>query len=391
MPAIADLVGILKQNSDLVTRPMRIRYTDAVVITPGTTFRQTFPRVADDILDLRSIKIQFDLNLIGDTKLSTYVDAASVQAIFNRVRVISGSTVVADIVENGLLCSVQSLMHRSTSDNPYDLYLAGREPTQVFEAKRTYVSDIGPRGAILNCNGVLPLSRMSDLHVDITLEAANRCLKNVNGEAVSYTISNVRLQCDYLRSNSLSQYFNQNPVSFHVTDYTSRLSVFNSQIAMARFSSNHSSLNAIVTVMRNQARLADMTAAGKFQEYVSGADIESYNCFMNSTMLFDQAISSSAESFSLLKKAFPVVKHASWYDNNYQNWKFLIAIPLQAAPASFADGIQSGIDTTAMNSDAVLQVNFKAVPVTTTRVDSFLISDSMIYLENGRGDLRVRY
>ena len=232
---------------------------------------------------------------------------------------------------------------------------------------------------------------MSDLHVDITLEAANRCLRNVNAEAVSYTISNVRLQCDYLRSNSLSQYFNQNPVSFHVTDYTSRLSVFNSQIAMARFSSNHSSLNAIITVMRNQARLADTTVAGKFQEYVSGADVESYNCFMNSTMLFDQAISSSAESFSLLKKAFPVVKNGSWYDNNYQNWKFLIAIPLQAAPASFADGIQSGIDTTAMNSDAVLQVNFKAVPTTTTRVDSFLISDSMIYLENGRGDLRVRY
>ena len=157
-PAISQLVGILKQQSDLVTRPMRIRYTDAVVITPGTTFRQTFPKVADDMLDLRSVEIQFDLNIIGDTKLSTYVDAASVQAIFNRVRVVSGSTVIADIVENGLLCSVQSLMHRSTSNNPYSLYLAGREPTQVFEAKRTYVSNIGPRGAILNCNGVLPLS-----------------------------------------------------------------------------------------------------------------------------------------------------------------------------------------------------------------------------------------
>jgi hypothetical protein len=351
----------------------------------------TFPRVADDLLDLRSIRMQFDLNFIGDTKLSTYLDSATVQAIFNRVRVVSGSTVIADIVENGLLCNVQSLMHRSASDNPYTLYLAGREAQPVFEAKRTYVTEIGPRGAILNCDGLLPLSRMSDLHIDITLEAANRCLRNVNAEVVSYTISNVQLQCDYIRSASVSQYFNANPLSFHVTDYTSRLSVFNSQIAMARFSTNHTSLNAIITVMRNQARLADTVAFGKFSEYVSGADIESYNCFMNSTMLFDQAITSNAESFSLLKKAFPSVQHASWYDNYYQYWKFLIVMPLQAAPASFAKSIQSGVNTTAINTDTVLQVNFKAVPATTTRADSFLIADSMIYLENNRGDLRVRY
>ena len=99
-PSISDLIGTLKQQSDLVTRPMRVRYTDSLVVTPGTTFRQTLPRVADDCVDLRSLKIQFDLAITGDTKLSTYVDAPCVQAIFNRVRVVSGSTVVADILEN---------------------------------------------------------------------------------------------------------------------------------------------------------------------------------------------------------------------------------------------------------------------------------------------------
>jgi hypothetical protein len=112
---------------------------------------------------------------------------------------------------------------------------------------------------------------------------------------------------------------------------------------------------------------------------------------VNSNMVFDQAVSSNAESFSLAKKAFPCIKHASWYDSLYNYWKFLIVVPLSSAPASFANRIQSGLNTTNVNTDSVIQVNFKAVPATTTRVDSFLISDCMVYLDSNRGDLKVRY
>ena len=390
-PLIGDLVGMMKSQSDLVTRPMRIRYTENTTIQSGNTFRLTFPVVADDMLDLRSIRLFFDLAITGDTKTGSYVDGGTVQTIFNRVRVTSGSSTIADITENGLLCSLLSSMDRKTTDNPFTLYLSGRELTPTYEAKRSYVTTIGPRGSILHCDGLLPLSRMSALNIDITLESANKCLVNVNGEVINYSISNVQMRCDYIRSPSISQYFNSNPIGFHVTDYSSRLAVVNSQIAMIRFSTSHSSLTSILSVMRNQSGVSDQKSGGKFTTFYQGSDIENFNCFMNSRMLFDQAVSGPVESFSLLKKAFPQVESSQWYDNNFMNWKHLIAIPLSAAPVSFSKTVKSGVDTTNMNTDALLQINFKAQPAVPYRVDSFLISDVTITLENGRGDLKLRY
>ena len=64
MPAsISDLVGYAKTSSDLESRPMRIRYNEAQQVNSGQYFRMTFPRVADDMLDLRSIRLRFNLNL----------------------------------------------------------------------------------------------------------------------------------------------------------------------------------------------------------------------------------------------------------------------------------------------------------------------------------------
>ena len=87
--SIQELVGFAKTSSDLGSRPMRIRYNESQTIQSGQYVRMTFPRVADDLLDLRSIRMRYTLNLLGDG-VDMAVDASDARCVINRMRCLSG-------------------------------------------------------------------------------------------------------------------------------------------------------------------------------------------------------------------------------------------------------------------------------------------------------------
>ena len=391
-PSIAELVGFPKASSDLECRPMRIRYNESTVIEQGSYFRMTFPRVADDMLDCRSIKLRFNMNLYC-TDQQVMVDGSDVRSIFNRIRVLSGSNCIFDVSEINLLNQFESLVEVSSSDNKYDRYLTGRESAgarQLYPRNRDYITSIAPKGSLLNCEALLPLSKISDLHVEFWLDTPSRCLYAGTEEA-KYTIKNVELLCDYIRSPSLSQWYASNPLSFHVVDYSHRLNMINTSQSLCRFSSSHTSLNKIITILRRQARTIGLQNTDKLTQFVDGSKIVSYNVYVNNHLFYEQAVNSVQESFMHFKKSFPAVAHSEWFDIGFNESKNIICVDLTAAPPAFQHAISSGQKTSNLNSDLVLKIEFVSSPEDAIRADSFLFSDALIYLENNKGDLKIKF
>ena len=396
-PSIAELVGFPKASSDLECRPMRIRYSESTIIEQGAYFRMTFPRVADDMLDCRSIKLSFKMNMIPTIATDNpVVDGSDIRCIFNRIRVLSGSNVVLDVSEINLLNQFESLVDVSSSDNKYDRYLSGREVTAarlLYPDSRDYITSIAPKGSLLNCEALLPLSKMSDLHVEFWLETPSRCLSLgilSPGEA-KFNIQNVELLCDYIRSPSLSQWNANNPLSFHVTDYSHRLNMINTSQSLCRFSSSHTSLNKIITILRSQGRAAGFTFTDKFTQFVDGSTIASYNVYVNNHLFYEQSVDSVQEAFTHFRKSFPALAHSEWFDTGFTGIKNLICVDLTAAPPTFQHAISSGQRTSNLNSDLVLKIEFVSNPAYAIRADSFLFSDALIYLENNKGDLKIKF
>ena len=398
MPAsINDLVGFAKTSSDLESRPMRIRYNEAQQVNSGQYFRMTFPRVADDMLDLRSIRLRFNVNL-NDEILDEYqsLDSRDVRSIISRIRVLSGSQVLQDISEASLLFEVLSNIETSTNESQYDRYLGGREDfvtRRQYDNTREYITPIAPKGSLLNSDALLPLSRLSDLHVEFWLETPERVmyLPSDSPGQPNFNISNIEILCDYIRSASISQYYQSNPLSFHVVDYSHRYNILLSQQALCRFSSAHSSLNKILTIMRRQSNTVGTSILGKLHDTYSGENMHSYNVHVNNQLFYEEAIDSLEQSYSHFKKSFPKLCTSEWFDREYNTTKHLLCVDLAAAPPSFRKELSSGKKTSALNSDIVMKVDFTGVPDSAIRADSFLMSDVLIYLDGPKGDLKIKY
>jgi hypothetical protein len=343
------------------------------------------------MVDLRSINLCFNLSLLHDTDQSTAIDGTDVRLVFNRIRVISGSTVVSDLADANLLFMFQSNLKRTYTDNQLKLHLGGHDIPH-YEQNRNYITPIGPTGSLLNCNGILPVGRFSDLHIEFTLERPEKCLRtNITGAVVDYELSDVELHCTYLKSASLSQYYNQNGLSFHVLDYSHRLNIINTSVGQCRFSSSHQSLNQIITLLRSQSNTTGYNVPDKFTNCLYGVAIDSFNLYLNSATFFDQPVGNVNESFMLFLKAYPELANSMYFDRDYERHRNAIVVDLTSAPTSFSSMIQSGTKTAAMNSDCLLRIDLRNQPTEALRADSYLVSDCLIYLENGKGDLKVRF
>jgi len=388
---IDQLVGFAKTASDLEARKIKVRYQVSNSVPSGGYFRQTFPKIADDMLDCRDIKMRFNLN-ITSTDALTCVDSTTVQSIFNRVRILSGSTVLCDINQASLCFQLERLVQSAVHDSPYEKYLIGDESQatrQAYPSSREYICSIAPLRTLLNCGALLPLSRMSDLHVEIWLESSARCLYSASDGSPDYNISDIELLTTYIRSPSLSAHFNGNPLSFHVNDVTHRYANVLNQQSLIRWSSAHTSLNKTITVLRQQSNVAAGDYPGKMSTFYSGANTQSYNAFINNVLYFEEDIDSQPESWQQFRSAFPEVKHSEFFDSDFNTTKNVFALNIQEAPF-FHEYITSGVKTSNLNSDIVLRVNFNGTPSTPLQADSFLISDALIYLDT-RGDLKVKY
>ena len=394
MPAsISDLVGYAKQSSDLESHPMRIRYNESQVVNAGQYFRMTFPKVADDMLDLRSIRMRATI-AITSTDPTCFFDVSDIRAVFNRMRCLSGSQVLMDISELSLLFQTEALIETSLNDNLYEKYLTGRETPanrQAFPKTREYIFSIAPLGSLLNTDALLPLSRLSDTHVEFWLETPQRVLYSGFDKSPTFRLEQVELLCDYIRSPSISQYFASNPLSFHVTDYSHRYNALLTLQSLARFSSAHTSLNKILTIMRPQTRVSGFDIFDKMGNWCPGTDTREYNVHVNNQLFYEQAVDSTEQAFLHFARAFPMLCKSAHFDQGFNTNKHLICVDVTAAPAAFQKEISSGKRTANLNSDIVLKIEFTDTPAEAIRADSYLMSDALIYLDGMKGDLKIRY
>ena len=68
-----------------------------------------------------------------------------------------------------------------------------------------------------------------------------------------------------------------------------------------------------------------------------------------------------------------------------------MATTLAAAPSEFARRISSGVKSSELNSDLTYRVELTGTPASALRVDSFLISDAVIFLAGNGRYLQVKW
>ena len=213
---------------------------------------------------------------------------------------------------------------------------------------------------------------------------------NVNDKC-DYFLTQVYIDCRYLRSPSLSQYYNTNGLKFSVVDITNRYESIQTQEALIRFSSSHTSLDKVLILFRDST-----VATGGIQQKnklntFNLSDNLKYNLYVNSVLFNEEDVKSVEESWLNAIEAFPMLRHSSWFDTDYNGNKYFVAFDLTSSPYEFAKEIESGIKTSAHNNDVALRITLKVVPTNHVRADVFLFSSAVVYLDpRGSGDLKLK-
>jgi hypothetical protein len=392
--SVMDLLGQSKQQSDLVSHQCRVRYTESTTVQANRFFRLLFPkRSGDQMLDCRSIRLKFNLR-IDSSDLNASIGAPDVRAIFNRIRILSGTTVIHDIAEAGLAFNLETLCSVSNMDSKYDRRVEGvsllEAPSYYYRHGDEFIVPICPKGGLLNSDTLLPTSRMSDLIWECYLEQPQRCMFADTDPNATYSIENVEILCDYIHSPSISTYFNQHGCKFHCTDVATRFNSVLSQEHVLRLSSSHSSLNGILTAYRVASVVTDIAVSNKFSSFLPGTQRERYNVLVNNSLMYEQDIDSLPMSWGFMKDLFPLAQYSIWFDD-FIGSKNLLATSIISSPPEFRDRIISGINTSQLNSDITYRVRLTAQPSVPLRTDSFLYSDIWVFLPKANSDLQVKF
>jgi hypothetical protein len=299
-----------------------------------------------------------------------------------------------DVVNSNVYNTIDENIEGSTlTENKYEQYLRG-QGTQAdrrvwSQNTREYIIPF-QRGSILNCNALLPLFRMSDLHIELWNADGRDVLHSPLGDQTcSFVMSDMELHANYLSSKSISSYYATRPVQFTINDVSHRYNNVVGQTALLKFSSSHSSLNRIITLLRSSDNLG-VNIPSRASRGVSGYTIDKFQLLVNSVRYYDVDVDSIEQMFGHFKSAFKSVGTSTWYDHEYAGTKFLLCNNLTSAPSDFAEHIQSGVKTSAHNSDCALQIQFVVPPVNIV-ADSFLLSDGTITLPTGKSDLTLSY
>ena len=396
MTSIQKLTGMLKTATDMTVSRRKQRYTLAPQINAGQWFRQTLPKPSDGSLcDARDLTMRFRLN-ITSTDPAACVDAPDVRAIFSKLRVLVGSNVVHDIVNYDLLACFETTSSVSANDNTFQLEAEGK----VFSQARRqalgnsveYTVKIGLKDSFICGNHLLPVSRMSDVHIELFLNTGNQCLYSATDASPTFNISEVELLLSYISSPSVQSYLNSN-TSFHIKDYTHRFNNVSAALeSNIRLSSAHTSLTSITTFLRAEANLSSADYSGKFTTMLDASEHELYNVLVNGHLLYEEPVDSNGtpEQWQICTHAHRQLLKSVYYDEQFAGTKHFISDSLQAA-RHFPKEFISGTRTSSHNQDIVQRIRLANVPLTPIRADSYLCSDVKVYLSGANGDLKVEY
>jgi hypothetical protein len=240
---------------------------------------------------------------------------------------------------------------------------------------------------------------MSSLFFELTLAETKDCIlaKDLMGTptdaGVSYSLSNIQLLASYLKSPSLTNYWNSNAISYHVIDYSRRYETVTSKSALVRLPSAHSSLDGIVTVLREQSAMqGGMLYAGKNTNFVGGLDTS--NLYINSHLFYDVDTDSNEQRYLHLASVFPKIKESENFSYHAYNLggQFVLGVKVSAAPPEFSTHLISGTNTRNLTSDLVLKLTMYDIPPTPIVATTFLMASVLIHSDgSARGDLRIKY
>jgi hypothetical protein len=180
------------------------------------------------------------------------------------------------------------------------------------------------------------------------------------------------------------------PVQYTVNEVSHRFNNVTGQTSLLKFSSAHSSLNRIITLLRDSTA-QDVTHSERASRGINAQTIDNFQLFINSVRFYDVNVDSQEQMFGHFKAAFKKVCSSTWFDSEYGTGsKFLLVNNLMSAPSDFAESLLSGVRTSAHNSDSALQIQFVTPPVSVI-ADSFLLCDGLISLPSGRSELTLTY
>ncbi len=392
---VTSIVGHAKQQAQYFSRKHKIRYTESNNIIPGQFARLKFPTYGNQFLDCRSIYACFYLQGLPDDDEDAMLDGIA-QIVFDHIRVISGTSVLCDITQAGLLFQSLYDLNNSKDTSAANRYEVGDSTDEDKKAwfalaspGRQYIVKLCPRGSLLNMEALLPLANCSELSVEITFaSAALSCVStSVN---TSWNISKFELHCDYIESPVIAQYFANTPLQISTTNYDYRFnSIVSTTQAQFRFSSALSSLDKLFAIFRNGTTSQAITTAEKARTSISGQYLLKYNLLVNSTRFYEDDIDSLVECYEEVRDGFPAIATAEFYGSNFWTTANRIGVNFESAPAAFHDFLLSGENTGKQNSDIMLQVLFSAPQ--TLRCDAFLLSSVTISLPRNGGDLMLTF
>ena len=107
--------------------------------------------------------------------------------------------------------------------------------------------------------------------------------------------------------------------------------------------------------------------------------------------MFEEDEDSVEQSFQWLTDLYPKAEFSTFFNEDYNTTRNIIATNLMAAPPEFQALIKSGIATSIMNSDISYRIRRTSAPAVPLRSDSYLRSDAQIYLEAVGRDLKVKF
>jgi hypothetical protein len=396
-PNIQELTGSLKGFSDLSSESVRIRYSDAQNIsgTSGQRILMRFPKIQGKFLNLSTIFFNLTLNLTGS---DTQLDAYSISSLFSRVRVLSSSNVLCDIQDFNLLSTILaqaqtnvSMLNAQTRGNRGLFASSTEAKTAAAVAGKRYSFQF-PEG-ILNTSCLLPLYKLSGyFQVELYLADGKKVLSSAtNNASAAYSVSDVQILCEYLSSPSLVQFYDSNPLSFHIPNYSHRYQTTADARSVLRMPSSVTSLSKIIIVFRNQSVVDSTTSlnvADRAQSMVPYSDIIDFQLFCNQQPFFSEAITyTGVELWNETQKAIPGIENSSYFTNANLSQQVggsgPLAISLVSAPQKFVDAIISGIKTSSHSSDIYANIGWRAASSFSTYAATvFLVNDSKIFVDN---------
>lgn len=392
---VSSLIGKISAATDLQVSHQRVRYLQSTTVGPSQYFRMVFPRLGPNYsLDCRDINMRTTVTVTSSDG-SIAVDTSPL-CPFSRCRVLCGSTVIADFLELHLLMQLLYNSQQSVSISAYEQSLIGDGNLAARQgwaaAAKEYIFPFMPQNTVMRGNHLIPLEMLhGDLVIEFWTLAANQFLYSPsNVTSSTYSLGTVEILCTYLQSPSIASYLRSTPFQFTCFNYDYRYQTITDQVSQIRLSSSSTSLNVILMTMRDQN--VDTTINTSLKQQIWNCNsLSQYALLVNGQQFFDQPVSSIQQMFHELLHALPDAAKAVFFTSAYSSTRFLLAIRLAAAPEEFAEHLTSGIPTKALNQDSVITLTFGSSLGSTERVDSYMQSDVLIYIDPNTKELNVKY